>query len=334
MEHDPAGRRTRVRPSPHLPRRRPARPRLRPPHRPDGRADGPQRRGARGGAAVAALPGTRLVAAPHGEGPQAARHGAEGARLHLPDQAAPDGRRDDGRPRHRRSRRPEGLPVGAGRRDMEGRAVGHGHGPGAGRRRVGLVAVEEGPQARGGPSADTGKSLPHRLRRRAPGRRRPARRHGAACAPGSFSARWPPHTATTTTPPGRASRSAGSGPLPQTRRCCTRQAPACSAGAASWGCARSPPCGTRPERGTRRPWWSGPARGRSAPRPRASGAARWWETPPQGRSGRSASPATCCAATTSTSHAPAWASPPSCTTSSRTRCGRRRRAGTRTPSSS
>ncbi len=45
-----------------------------------------------------------------------------------------------------------------------------------------------------------------------------------------------------------------------------------------------------------------------------------------------ASPKTCSAATTSTSPAPAWASPPSCTTSLPTSCGRRPRAGTRTPS--
>ena len=95
-----AGRRPRVRAPAHLPRRRPPRPRLRPPDSPHGRSFGPVRGGARGGAADAALPGTRLVAAPHGEGPQAARHGAARARLHLPDQAPPDGRHDHGRPRH------------------------------------------------------------------------------------------------------------------------------------------------------------------------------------------------------------------------------------------
>ena len=70
------------------------------------------------------------------------------ARLHLPDQAPPDGRRDHGRPRPGRSRRAEGLPVGAGRRDMEGCGPpGHGHGSRAGSGQLGLVAVEEGPQA-------------------------------------------------------------------------------------------------------------------------------------------------------------------------------------------
>ena len=267
---------------------------------------------------AAALPRSRLVAAPHGQGPQAARHGAEGARLHVPDQAPPDGRHHDGRPRHRRSRRPQGLPVGAGRRDMEGGAVGHGHGPGAGRRRLGLVALEEGPQARRGPHPDRGEGLPHRLRRRAPGRRRPARRDKAGASQGASrpgGRRLPPLRQ-----PRRGeiqgrqgpARSAGPGHAPPGRPRPVREAqrPGSPRGCQPLAPARS--------RATRRPWWSGPARGRSAPRPRASGEGRWWETPPQERSGRSASPATCCAATTSTSPAPAWASPPSCTTSSRT----------------
>ena len=79
------------------------------------------------------------------------------------------------------------------------------------------------------------------------------------------------------------------------------------------------PCGTRPAPATRRPWWSAPAQGRSCLLQRASGAARWWETPPRASPGPSASPTTCSAVTTSTSPAPAWASPPSCTTSSPTR---------------
>ena len=87
-----------------------------------------------------------------------------------------------------------------------------------------------------------------------------------------------------------------------------------------------------PGAGDETPWWSGPARGRSTPRRREPGAALWWATPPQGRGGRSASPKTFSADITSTSPAPAWASQPSCTTSQSTRCRRKRRAGTVTPS--
>ena len=133
--------------------------------------------------------------APHGQGPQAARHGAEGARLHLPDQAPPDGRHHDGRPRHRGAGRPQGLPVGAGRRGMEGGAVGHGHGPGAGRGRVGVAPLEEGQQAGGRPSAHQGEGLAHRLRRGDTGHRGPARRDGAAArrrAPGAGGRGLPP----------------------------------------------------------------------------------------------------------------------------------------------
>ena len=169
MEHDPAGRRPRVRPAENIQGRRPARPRLRPPHRPHGRALGPGGRRARGGAAASALPRPRLVPGPSRKGPQEARHGAARARLHLPDQAVADGRRDDGRARPGRAGRAEGLPLGAGRRDMEGRAPGDGNGPGPARRRLGVVAVEEVPQAGGRPSAHQGEGLPHRLRRRAPG---------------------------------------------------------------------------------------------------------------------------------------------------------------------
>ncbi len=78
---------------------------------------------------------------------------------------------------------------------MEGRPVGRRHGPGAGRRGLGLVAVEEGPQARRGPAAHQGEGLPHRLRRRASGRRRPAGDDPApACrrAPRAGCRRLPP----------------------------------------------------------------------------------------------------------------------------------------------
>ena len=218
MGHDPAGRRPRVRPPAHLPGRRPARPRLRPPHRPDGRSLRAARGGARRGAAAAALPRTRLVAVPPGEGPQATRHGAEGARLHLPDQAAPDGRDDDGRPGPGGAGRPQGLPVGAGRRDMEGRAPGDRHSPGASRRRPRLAPLEEGAVPRLRPPAHQGEGLPHRLRRRASDHGGPAPRTLGRSAPGSFWGRWPPPTATSTTPQGRDSRWAKCGPSPPRRR--------------------------------------------------------------------------------------------------------------------
>ena len=138
-------------------------------------------------------------------------------------------------------------------------------------------------------------------------------RRGSSAPPSSWG-RWARPTATSTTPQERGSRWTEFGPLRPTRRCSTRQAQGCSAGAASWESTRLPPCGTRPERATRRPWWSGPAREGSSPRPGESGEGRWWETPPRASPCPSTSPKTCSDVITSTSHAPAWASPPSCTT--------------------
>ena len=129
VEHNAQGRRPRVRAPAHLPGRRPPRPRLRPPHRPHGRAVQPGRGGAHRGAADAALHGTRLVGVPPGEGPQAARGGAARPLLHLSDQAPTDGRRDDGRPGRGGPGRPPRLPVGAGGRDLEGRAHGQSEWP-------------------------------------------------------------------------------------------------------------------------------------------------------------------------------------------------------------
>ena len=102
---------------------------------------------------------------------------------------------DDGRARPGGAGRAEGLPVGAGRGDMEGRAPGDGHGPGAGRGRLGLVAVEEGQKPRPRPAPHTGEGVPHRLRRRATGDRRPAAGHDAAAGRGASGAggrRLPP----------------------------------------------------------------------------------------------------------------------------------------------
>ena len=194
VDHAEGGR-PRVRAPQNLQGRRPARPRLRPPHSPHGRPLRAGGQGAGGGPADAALPGTRLVAGPHGQGPQAARHGAEGARLHIPDQAPADGRRDNGRTRPGGAGRPQGLPVGAGRRDMEGGAAGRrrGHRTGGGRLR--MAPLEEGPEPRRRPHPDTGKGLPHRLRRRASGHGDTARRHPAPAGRGasrSVGRRLPP----------------------------------------------------------------------------------------------------------------------------------------------
>ena len=72
--------------------------------------------------ADAPLPRPRLVAGPSRKGPQAT--GDRATRLHLlePGTASPGRRDDHGRPRRRRPGRTKGLPVGAGGRDLEGRA--------------------------------------------------------------------------------------------------------------------------------------------------------------------------------------------------------------------
>ena len=121
---DPAGRRPGVRAPANIPGRRPAGPRLRSPHRPDGGALGPLPGGAGGGAAAAALPGTRLVPATPGPRPQGGRPREPRTLLHLPDQAAATGRRDHGRAGRRGSGGPPGLPVDTGRGVPQGVAAG------------------------------------------------------------------------------------------------------------------------------------------------------------------------------------------------------------------
>ncbi len=219
MGHDPAGRRPRVRPAQGLPGRRPPRPRLRPPHRHPGRVLQPRREGAHRGAADAALDGTRLVAGPHGEGPQASRGGPSGPLLHLPDPAAPDRRRDDGRAGRGGIGRPERLPVGAGGRDVEGSAHGHRRRGGPDRRRLAVAPLEEGQEARLRPSDHQGEGLPHRLRRRATAGGRPARNvrpeAGAGAgkdAPGACGRRLPPLR-----PPGGGAVQSEQGPTHRTR---------------------------------------------------------------------------------------------------------------------
>ena len=164
MGHDAAGRRPRVRPAQGLPGRRPARPRLRPPHRPHGRVLQPERRRAHRGAAAAALDGTRLVGVPPGEGPPAARGGPARPLLHLPDQAPPDRRRDDGRPGSGGPCRAARLPVGAGGGDVEGSAHGHRRRRRSDRRGLALAPFQEGPKAGVRPPPHQGEGLPHRLR--------------------------------------------------------------------------------------------------------------------------------------------------------------------------
>ena len=97
----------------------------------------------------------------------------------------------------------------------------------------GVVAVEEGPKPRRGPHSDPGEGLPHRLRRRAPGRRRPARRHGTAAGQG-------------------ASRSGGRriSSLRQPRGCPFQGEPRAPRRAR---CADAPPAGPRPVRQAQRP---------------------------------------------------------------------------------
>ena len=120
-------------------------------------------------------------------------------------------------------------------------------------------------------------------------------------------------------PAGRSSRWEGSGPSPSPAPPYTPPVPACSGDAASWECARRPPCGTRREPTTRPLSLLGQARRRSSRLHTARREALRSATPPPASPGRSASPRTCSGVTTSTWPGHAWASPPSCTTSSPTR---------------
>ena len=113
------------------------------------------------------------------------------------------------------------------------------------------------------------------------------------------------------------------------RRAASRPAPDCSAPGASWASVRRRPCGTRQEPRTRHRLVA-----RSGARvllPSSHGVRGWGARgrhhPPESR-GRYAFPRTCSGVTTCTLPGRAWVSRRSCTTSSPTRCGRRRRAGT------
>ena len=195
MVYDPAGKRPRVRPPAHLPRRRPARPRLRPPYRPAGRAVRPERGGARRGAAGAAFTRSGLVAGTPRKGAQATRGRA--ARLHLLQSSSPPPvRRDDnGGPGRRGPGGSAGLPLDAGRGDVEGRTARRWHGRRPHRRGLGLVAHQPGPFPRLRPAPDQGEGRPHCIRCRAAGHRRAApRRNGGAGEgpPGPRRRRLPP----------------------------------------------------------------------------------------------------------------------------------------------
>ena len=119
----------------------------------------------------------------------------------------------------------------------------------------GMVAVEEGRKPHRGPACSSREKVStNRLRRRAPGRRpfcptttRPQRAR-ELLGPVAAAYRHYDNPAGARFKVGkRASRRSRPGER------CTRQAPACSASAASWECARSPPCGTRPEPGDETP---------------------------------------------------------------------------------
>ena len=80
--------------------------------------------------------------------------------LHLPDRAPAAGRRDHGRPGRRGAGRPQGLPVGAGRRVLQGVAPGRWFGAWAHRGGLGLVALEAGSQPGLRPAAGAGEGSP------------------------------------------------------------------------------------------------------------------------------------------------------------------------------
>ena len=139
--------------------------------------------------AAAALHGAGVVPGPPAETPAPTAARRRPVRQQHPGHPGPDqrqGRRDPGRARRGRPGGAAGLPVVPGRRATEGVAAGRGHGPGAGRRRLGLVALEAGPQPGLRPAADPGEDLPHRLRRRSPGDGHPAR--GRRSRPGRGTA--------------------------------------------------------------------------------------------------------------------------------------------------
>ena len=100
-----------------------------------------------------------------------------------------------GRAGRGRPRRAPGLPLGAGRRDSQGVSPGSRFPAGPHRGRLGLVALEAGPQPGLRPAADQGEGGPHRLRCRLGGHRGAARHRRRTAGQGGAGAggrRLPP----------------------------------------------------------------------------------------------------------------------------------------------
>ena len=152
------------------------------------------------------------------------------------------------------------------------------------------------------------------------GDRRPApsRNGGAGERPAGFGGR--------SVPPLRPSRRGAVQGGEGAARCgsqtcrCTRPAPNFSEAAACWECARRPPCGIRPGAHDETPPRGEVGREGARPvRTRSEGRRSGRRHHRRQAQGDSDSPTTCSGVTISTWPGPAWASPPSCTTSSPTR---------------
>ena len=162
------------------------------------------------------------------------------------------------------------------------------------------------------PGADPGEGLPGGLRGRAADRRRPASRTPGRSGPGNSWTRWRPPTATTTTRRGTGSGQ-GSGVRPL-----LPSANLHPAGPGLDSCRRSVlgsaggglPVAPAGRRGRDSPGGALRRQGATALGPGSPGRRPGGRHHRRGQAGRSASPRTCCAGTTSTWPVPAWASPP------------------------
>ena len=111
-------------------------------------------------------------------------------------------------------------------------------------------------------------------------------------------------------PSGPASRRARFSRISRGRRACIPDLRGCSAGAASWACARRRRSGIRPARPMSRRSWPAPAPAACRPRWASWPAAPRWGRPVRPTANRSTSPRTSWAATSSTWPARGWASRP------------------------